>query len=218
MIVTLDGGRLELDAPPGITLGGLVDQVRARLGERLVVSVAVNGHPCGEQELESGLNRPLTPDDQVDLESGDRYAITADALRGLAGEIVQSGRRQAELAAQLGGPGGAEAIRQVGELVEVWQTCRTVVVQCSGLLGRDLATVTVAGRSVQEGLCELVEKLHGLRGALEARDLVLLADLLTYELPALCASWHDLLMLLAENIEDVVRAAPPGAAAPAAGT
>jgi hypothetical protein len=53
---------------------------------------------------------------------------------------------------------------------------------------------------VKAGLANLVEKLSELRGALEARDIVLLADLVRYELPALAQAWSAMLSNLAEQI------------------
>lgn len=201
MIVTLDGRRLEGDFADGCTLEALLDQVRgADLDDRLVVSVAVNGKSCGQRELDSSLTQPLGNADQVDLQSGDRYTVSADALRGIAGRLAEIGELQPEVADQLNSGDVVDAVGRIGEVVGVWQASCDAIVQCSGLLGRDLTKEVFDGRSVEASLTELVGRLRELRDALEARDMVLLADLIHYELPELCTTWHDLLTGLADRV------------------
>lgn len=202
MIVTLDGRRLDGGFPPGGTLSSLVEDVRSRqLGERLVVSVAVNGHRFGEDDLESGLAQTLAADDQVDLESSGCCEVAAAALRQAADELAQSCRTQEQIAAALGGSGASGAVRQIGELVRTWSGCSKVVAQCSRLLGRNLAEQEVEGRRAGEILNELIKKLSALRDALAARDMVVLGDLMRYELPPLCQAWRGVLLSLAADIE-----------------
>jgi hypothetical protein len=202
MIVTLDGQRLETDFAPGSSLQTLIDHLRGmQSDDRLVVSVAVNGHRYGERDLEDGLTQPLGANDQVDVESGNRCEVAAEALRGIAAQLADAESLQAEIAGQLNSGQVAEAVRRFGEFLQVWQACRTALVQGSGLVGRDLTGESFDGRAVQEYLAELADKLRELRGAFEARDMVLLADLIHYEMPALCQTWHNVLLSLAEGIE-----------------
>jgi len=74
------------------------------------------------------------------------------------------------------------------------------VAQCSGLLERDLTVAECAGRPLREHLAELADRLRELRGACEARDVVWLGDLLTYEMPELCQRWQALLGELAGQL------------------
>jgi hypothetical protein len=202
MIVTLDGCRLEDDYTPGCTLQAVIDRVRdQRLNDRLVISVAVNGEHFVGGDLEEGLMQRLSAEDQVDLESGDRFAIAADALRNLAGELAEVGRLQPMLADQLDAGDAEGAVREVGEFVRTWSACGTAVVQCSGLVGRDLTAVELDGRCVGLMVQDLVTKLRALRDALDARDLVMLADLMHYELPPLCEEWQSALLRLADEVE-----------------
>ena len=205
MIVTLDGRRIDREFTPGCTLQTLIDELRGDLCDgRLVVSVAVDGHDCDESELEDRLTQPLGAEAQVDLESGDRCALSVAALRYIGMELRDAGQRQADVADQLNAGQTAEAVGQIGEFVQTWQTCRTAVVQCSGLLGRNLTEETFNGQTVERWLADLVQRLREVRDALDARDMVLLADLIHYEMPALCETWHNLLMSLADGIADAV--------------
>ena len=201
MIVTLDGQRMEADFASADTLQALIDRVRAEhLPDRLVVSVAVNGQVLLPEDLDARLSRPPAPQDQVDLESGDPRAIVADALRQAAEQLAAAGQAQQEVADQLNAGQVTEALERVGELVGVWQAGQQVVVRCCGLLGEDLTAVEYGGRPIREHFSELAEKLRELRDAFEARDMVLLADLLHYEMPPLCQAWYGLFTHLADTI------------------
>ena len=202
MIVTLDGQRLDTEFAPGCTLMELIERVRNQQPqERLIVSVAVNGNTYGEDELGAGLAQVLTGNEQVDLETDDRSRVAADALRAMAAELAEATRSHSDIADRLGTGDTAEAIRQIGEFVNVWNTCTTAITQCSGLLGRDLTAVEHGGQSVRANLGELAERLRELRDALEARDTVMLADLMHYEIPGLGETWQDVLATLASAAE-----------------
>jgi len=202
MIVTLDGRRLEWKFPPECTLQAVIDQVRlTQPPDRLIVSVAIDGRDCGTDELEARLKQPVRDDEQVDLASDDRRSVAATALRFMAGQIGSSAELQAQTAARLNAGEAADAIRQIGSFVQLWQMCRQTVVECCGLLGRDLTQCVYAGQPVETFLRDLLEKLREVRDALASRDLVLLADVFHYELPELCTRWSALLEGLAADVE-----------------
>jgi hypothetical protein len=201
MIVTLDGQLQRGNFAPGSTLQEVIDQTRVQLdASRLVVGVTVNGQDFQDRQLEAELPQPLTPDAQVDLETADRLTVAVGALRAMAAEMADAARLQTEIARQLNAGQIAEGVRRIGDFVRSWQTCRNVVVQCSALTGRNLLHVKFDGATVAESLLELVERLRGLRDALEARDIVLLTDLAHYEMPNLCTRWEKLMLNLADSV------------------
>jgi hypothetical protein len=203
MIVTLDGERVNRTFAPDSTLQGVLDQVRPDLrAGRLFVAVAIDGRECTQAQLEELLPKPVDVNSQVDLESGDRAALAVTALRCVADELGEAGQRQQQVAGLLHAGQVAEAIRRVGEVVQTWQAARDVVVQCGGLIERDLTAEQFQGQSVDQWLLQLIEQLRELRDALDARDMVILADLVQYEMPELCGTWHDLLNSVADGIAE----------------
>jgi hypothetical protein len=139
-------------------------------------------------------------DAQVDLESAERAAVVSDALRGLAAEFGDAAERLAPIADRLSGGDVTGGVKEVGEFVQLWQTCYRTLAQCCELAGEDLTAREHDGQSLRAHLQGLVAKLNELRDALDARDMVLLADLLRYELPALCRTWQELLGGVAEQV------------------
>ncbi len=200
MIVTLDNQRVETQAQDGATLGDVVQQVRAEHDDCLIVSVSVNGTPLSDADLEQTLAQPISPETQVDLETGDPRALTRDALRGLAIEFKNVGQKHPEIADRLGSNEASVGVQEVGQVIQLWQTSFRVFGQCSGLLGDDLTQWPYEGQPIQAWFEEVVGKLVEVREALEARDMVLLADLVRYEMPPLCDQWRTLLYDLADRV------------------
>jgi hypothetical protein len=202
MIVTLDHQRLADPFSAEDTLQTLIDRVRdLHLKDRIIVSVAVDGRVLGDSELNTSLQQPVAPAAQVDLESSQPAAVAAATLRGLATEFGAAGPRLADIADRLNSPDIAAAIRDVGRFMSLWQTCYRALPQCGRLCGRDLLDTEYEGQPLKDRLNELVEKLTDLRAALEARDTVMLADLVRYELAPLAQTWHGILNHLADRIE-----------------
>lgn len=198
MIVTLDGERLTGPFPPGDTLQTLIDQVRqTHLGDRLVVSVAVDGRPLLDAELSERLGGMLEQVRQVDLESADRFQLSADALREVAERLSKVGGEQAAVADQLQAGNVPAAVSRFREFLDAWQLCQQAILECSRLLGEDLTTAECEGRPIREHLNGLADRLRELRDAFEARDMVLLADLARYEMPNTYHLWQRILYELA---------------------
>lgn len=202
MIITLDGRRVDESATTDGSLQALIDHVRAaHAGDRLIISVSVDGQRLGDADLTSSLEQPVAGHAQIDLESGDRFQLVRDALRGLAQEFETAAGQLPGIADRLSTDDVAAAIHDVGTFVSLWQTSHRVIAQCSGLLAVDLTLREHEARPVRAWLDDLVDKLTELRSALEAHDTVLLADLVRYEFPALAATWQTLLSNVAAQVD-----------------
>ncbi len=102
MIVTLDGNKLDGTFRGHESLRSLIDQVRKdTAGERLVVSVTVNGERFIEEGLDQRLASPVRDEDQINLESYDRTELVADALREMADKTGAAIATQTTLASGL---------------------------------------------------------------------------------------------------------------------
>jgi hypothetical protein len=91
----------------------------------------------------------------------------------------------------------SDAMRRFGGFLVAWQTCQQTIGECSRLLGQDLTAVQCDGRAVREYVAGLADQLRAMREAFEARDTVLLADLLQYEMPDTYQTWQRVLTHLA---------------------
>jgi hypothetical protein len=202
MIVTVDGERLRQDLPRDATMQGVIDRVRAALPpDQLIVGVSRNGSDLCDAELAEHLPARLAEHEQVDLVTSDRYRVVAEALRDIGAHLEKVGGAQPELAGRLSTGDTVEAINQFSEFVRTWQACQQALIEGSALVGADLTQLTFDGRAVGQFVDELRDKLRELRDALEARDLVLLADMMHFELGPLCQTWRGLLEHIADAVE-----------------
>ncbi len=203
MIVTLDGERLSGAFPADDTLQTLIDEVRrAHLGDRMVVSVVLDGRQLLDQELGERLDGPLGQITRIDLTSADSRELASSALREVAIQLAKAADNQAAVAEQLQSGEVSNAVTAFSDFLQVWQTCQRAIIECSGLLEQDLTTVQTSGKSVREHLDGLADKLRELRDAFEARDTVLLSDLFQYEMPEICKTWESIMYDLATNIAE----------------
>lgn len=212
MLVTLDGRRLDDRFSPAAALHELIDQVRAvHLPDRLVVGVAINGRELIDDELHARLAAPIEAGAQIDLESGDAGQVAADALRDTAAQLEAAADEQVSIADALQAGSTADAVQQFSAVLGTWHGCRQTLTEAAALLRIRLEHTNLGGRPAGEHLVELVGKLRELRDAFDARDFVLLADLLRHEMPGLCRAWAERLRELAESI---AAGAIPGDAEP----
>ena len=213
MIVTVDGVRL--GGPfPSHTLQALIDEVRqTHLGDRLVVSVMLDGQQLLDQELSERLSGSVGEVNHAELISADPRELVSTALRETAGQLALAADDQPAVADRLRSGEMSEATAGFGEFLQVWQTCQRTIGDCSRLLGQDLTTMQSGGKSIREHLDGLVDKLRQLRDAFEARDTVLLSDLFQYEMPETCRHWQQLLDDLATSIAAGAGSAKAGAPA-----
>ncbi len=202
MILTLDGRRLEPELAPTDTLQTVLDRVRADTDvDRLITSVTIDGQRLNATTLNAALGQPLSAAQQVDLQSADRVALVREVLGEVAAQFGESGTRCEPIAAALSAGDMAAGLRSVGELVGTWQTCYRGIADCGNLLNRDLGAFEHDGQSVEAALTDLATKLNTLREALQARDMVLIADLVRYELAPLAEQWQALCTGLARQLE-----------------
>lgn len=200
MIITLDAAQIGPPAAP-CTLGELLEAIRAQQpAERLITRVALNGEALTEANAPALLAGQLAGDDQVDVETGESLGVVADALREVAGALREAAEAAPAVAVRLNTGDVAGGMRDVSELVTVWQNGQLAVSQAGNLLQRDLADSVIEGRRVGEYLQDLITRLTEVRDAMRAGDMVLMADLLHYEMPTLCETWSRVLAGLADDL------------------
>ncbi len=203
MIITVDGRVVEHAARPGCTLQELIDGLlQSELEERLVIAISFDGRRLGDEELTDRLRQPLPENTQLALESSTPAQLVASVLQSLATGFADAAGAFPDIADRLAGDDAPAAIHEVGRSLETWQTCYRALAQCGSLLQRDLLEGRCGDRSMSVYIAELTDKLNELRRALEARDVVLLGDLVRYELPPLAKQWQDLLTHLAEQVAE----------------
>ncbi|MBN2448017.1 MAG: hypothetical protein JXO22_14900, partial [Phycisphaerae bacterium] len=145
-------------------------------------------------------------DAQIDLESQHRNVIASDAFRTVAEQIGEIGRQQAGIAEEIEAGKVSEAVLRIAEFVTAWQLAQQVLVQNCRLTQQSLLEREYDGQPIIEHLKTLLERLTDIREALEAQDMVMLADIVHYETPGLCEAWAGMLNHLADQLSEAVAA------------
>jgi hypothetical protein len=202
MEIRLDGAAVQTSLDAAATLQEVVDAVRNTLPrDQLVVSIAFDERTLDEQEIMASLLAPVPPETRVDLATGDKFGLTAAALREVGEKLLTAGDALPGIASQMRAGRVASAMNELGDCLHVWNQCQTAISQSGRLLGVSLMDRDVGGSPVRTHVDELVGKLREIRGAFDAGDMVLLADIFEYEMPGLCAGWQRMLCELADGIE-----------------
>jgi len=170
------------------TVGQVLAHLKGR--DRLVVHLLVDGRepPSGEFEQLRG----------QDLSGRTVYIETAEPRR-IAAEVFDAAERLLSDAEQLrtaavdhlAAGQHAEALKKLGACFTDWNTIRESVEKVARLLRIDLGRVRVAeGLSLRDWLGAFAGQLADIRAALEHRDYVHLADVLTYEAHGTADHWR----------------------------
>ncbi len=212
----------EVDAPAaGGDLGSLLDATRDRLasaggpgggggsggasgggsgGGRVVVEVHVDGEALSDAEIAARRGEPLG-DAEVRLVTADLNALVVDTLDQVRVRLEEAETLQADAADLLQRDDTPPAFAKIGESVAAWLQVQQAVLQASALMRIDLDTVTVDGEPAHALTTEALERLQGVKAALQAGDTIALADTLAYEWPDLTARWDRFLAVLIERVE-----------------
>jgi hypothetical protein len=201
MKVTLDAAPLTDTFDTSDTLQALIDEVRdSQLGDRIVVGVTIDNQNLVDNELNRRLAEPLGDAESVELISADRQELARDALYEAAEQLAAAGEEHLTIADHLQAGRHTEAVNGFAQFLTAWQVCQRVLLECSNLLSMNLTQVQCAGAPMNQHLDELAGKLREMRDAFEARDSVLLADMVQYEMPEICQHWREILRKLGDTL------------------
>ncbi len=199
MILTLDGERRALPDRTD-SLAALLDASRSVLpDDHIIVSVRVNGEELVNDALATQLTTAVAADAQIDLESAPRGSVVAEALRGLLDRLAALEDYAPEFATKLRTRAASVCSGELNPFLECWQDVTRTLSDGGALLQRDLTALS--GESLAEALAALSATLRDLRSAVDARDVVFIADILEYEQPAQLAQWRSALARIADQVE-----------------
>jgi hypothetical protein len=204
MEALLDGQPVEISIADGQKLEALlaeVNQIVAGRG-RAVVSIQCDGQEVNAEALTAALGKPLSEFQRVELTSAPAKEV-ADAVLNQAGALVaETERDHGDIVELLNEGNTVRGMELLGGSFRLWQQAHDAVLQAVRLGGIRLDEVEVDGVSSMEIINGLKDKLAQIKDALEARDYVMLADILQYELGDTVQSWIALIGRMRERLAD----------------
>jgi hypothetical protein len=175
---------VEDSSPPsvGAVLNDVLRHVRA--DGRCLASIRCDGAEIGPADLERVLAEPADAYTRLDFASGRAGDLVIEALARVQAMLMEAEPARLRTVEHLNRGRVAESMESLRVFFDAWRQAHEVVLQSAQLIALDLTTLMVEGRPLAEFFSQYAEQLRQLKGALEARDTVVLSDMLTYEVEA----------------------------------
>ncbi|MCG3179626.1 MAG: hypothetical protein BIFFINMI_01966 [Phycisphaerae bacterium] len=202
MRVTLDDKPLDMDIGISQPLREVIDRVRkvAAVRKRILAAISVRGHELGADELDEWSARPCDQVEQVAFTTACPRRLARDAIAQVAALFEECSLMQQAVAEQLTAGQLGKAMERLAGCLGLFKAAQEAVSQAVELNRLDLRAIQLKGKSLEQAIRDLTGKLAEVKAALEANDLVLLRDLLTYEFPEVSCQWRDILGVLDEHL------------------
>jgi hypothetical protein len=185
MHVLVDDRPYAMTGPPTQSLAELANEVcrASRQGQtRYVVSIRCDGQPVGQQELAVALQSPTDRYERVELQTQPIAALVRGTLEQAA-LVLEDSTSAREQAADLLAAGQQEAaMQELQRFLEAWKQIHQTLMIVSQVLDIDLDHVSEGGTDLSTVVDTLKARFTEIKEAMSQGDLVVVGDLLRYEL------------------------------------
>jgi len=185
MDVIVDGAsNYNLKGNPEHVLGAVAAVSEFLRGQgRSILSVKINGEEVSPEALADRLkDTPIASVARLEIGSEQTAALVEDCLQGLQEFLPELPQVCRNLAEVFQGEKPEEGFDPFVELAEIWGQVKSREALVANALDIDVGKLEVDGKTVQTIHAELNQFLEEAEQALKDGDIILLADLLEYEL------------------------------------
>lgn len=158
-------------------------------GHRFVVRVTCDGQEILADDMEDVLRKPADSFERLELFTSTKGSLVAEAMKEAHASLEQTDRACREAGELLSQGKTAEGIEALGECLAVWQQIHEAVAKSFQLLALKTDSITIQDEPLEVVLGKPRDILTQVKEALESRDMILLADLLIYDLTEVTAQW-----------------------------
>ncbi len=198
MPVTVDRQTLAVEQMGLTTVGHVLSHLRKE--NRLVVNVLIDGQAPDLDRLgelrQSELNQV-----SLYIETADPRQLATEILGEVENQLLEADPCRAAAAELLGQNQPVKALEKLGGCLTTWNHAQESVRQIARLLSIDLQAIRVGAAPLQTLLEQFAQQLRSIRKALEDRDFVQLADILTYETTQTNTQWRDAIEAMRQAIQ-----------------
>jgi hypothetical protein len=187
MSVTIDHENLEAERMGMRTVGQVLSHVQRE--NRLVVNLLIDGREPDLDRLGAVRQSPIEGH-TVYIETAEPRAMALEVLAEVEDQLKEADRLKAEAVDLLHRNGASKAMEKLSGCFTTWQNARESILKTAQLLRIDLNAVRVDSLSLAELLGDFTTQLREIKRALEDRDFVTLADILTYETTQTSTQWR----------------------------
>lgn len=188
MSVTIDQETLLTDDLGLKTIGQVLSHVQTR--NRLVVNMLVDGEEPDLDRMSDVRQSPLSGH-TLFIETAEPRAMALEVLGEVEQQLDEADRLKSEAVDLLQRNASVRAMERLSGCFSTWHHAQESLLKTAQLLRIDLKLVKVAGRSLAEVVTQFVGQLREVKQAMEDRDFVALADVLTYEMTQTSRQWRE---------------------------
>ena len=169
---------------------------------RAVISIHCDGQEIDAQGLVDALAKPLGEFQRIDLATRPAGEVAQAVLAQAAALVQETEQDQPGIVELLSEGNTVRGMELLAGSFRLWQQAHEAVLQAVRLASIPLDQVQVQGTPSVDIINGLKGKLEQIKEALQARDYVMLADILQYEIGETLQSWKALINQLRQPPAD----------------
>jgi len=184
MDIRVDGETVGLPTEELQSVGDVFERVDklAAAKDSSVVAVTIDGTQIGTEEINEITERPVDAFDRFEFVTQNTGELVETLIGELESKIEELGALVRELATRFQGETETRPVDMLAAAVDAWQGILERIVAAANLLRVDIDTIEVMGVGTARDMhAQITETLAKLVEAVDQNDLVLVADLLEYE-------------------------------------
>ena len=188
MSITIDHEKLSADDLGYKTIGHVLSHVHTR--NRLVVNLLIDGEEPDLDRMADVKRAPLNGH-TLFIETAEPRVMALEVLDEVEQQLREADRLKAEAVDLLQRNAAVRAMERLSGCFSTWQHAQESLLKTAQLLRIDLTRITVAGQTLAEVVATFIAQLREVKQAMEGRDFVTLADVLTYEMTQTSNQWRE---------------------------
>jgi hypothetical protein len=193
MSVTIDHEMLSTDDLGLKTIGQVLSHVQTC--NRLVVNLLIDGEEPDLNRMSDVRRSPLNGH-TLFIETAEPRQMAMEVLEEVDEQLDEADRLKGEAVDLLQRNAAVRAMERLSGCFSTWQHAQESLTKTAQLLRIDLTLITIDGRTLHEVLGEFCGQLREVKQAMENRDFVTLADVLTYEMTETSRHWRDAIVAM----------------------
>lgn len=202
MTAYLDARPYSRGLTPASTVAEFIESARQSLdgSGRMLIGLRCEECDVPPDQLDALLIEPLSRFNRLELTSDRPSRVVEDILLHARTCLAQSFELVQDASQKFSSGEGVDAMTALIACIQSWGQVHEAIVKGGQLMRIDFEKLLIRDRSVQAWLAGLVDRLRDIKNAVESNDLVLLADMLKYELDESLQEWEGFVDGLIEYV------------------
>ncbi len=203
MSVLIDNEAYTPSEPLPATVQELADLIRPGIAarKRIIISIRCDGEDVSEAELDRVLEQSPTTYRQLEFITLPLRELALSALAEARQSLEKTRPLQKEITEQLSQDKIEPAVANLADCIAHWSQAHEAMLKTIRLLNLNIEKLTFDGVAVVDIVHQVAGQLSQIRDCLTARDMILLNDLLQYELTPTFGQWEGMITALYKKIE-----------------